>query len=283
MNLKRQLNKPEYFFRPKQILQRLGSSKQETVCLPWAPSQPFSFNPQETIGRSLRTYGLYDLCLTEALFRTIQPADLCVDVGANIGYCSSLMSARGGEVHSFEPHPELFLRLQQNLGSKSQVQLHQKALSAEEGELPLYVPKSFQGNEGVCSLEPMGEESTEIRVPVGTLDQMFSKRVIHQLKIDVEGHEESVLLGAKELLASQNIHWIFFEDFLHEKSPVVTLLESHGYVVRRLVKGFWGPQLVPVSESRRIPLWEPPNFVATTSLEKMESVLSEKKWRVLSL
>ena len=67
-------------------------------------------NPKETIGRAILRLGVYDLCVSESICRLLDPGESAIDVGANLGYMTSLMAAKAGKcgsVESFEPHPDL--------------------------------------------------------------------------------------------------------------------------------------------------------------------------------
>jgi hypothetical protein len=96
----------------------------------------------EAIGHAIWTTGLYDLSVTEMLWRLIDPGDIAIDVGANIGYMSSVMMQRvgpAGKVLSFEPHPELYQRLADNVKlwkeffPKTHIQVEELALSDYSG------------------------------------------------------------------------------------------------------------------------------------------------------
>src|ERR1051326_695854 len=121
--LRRALNKPQYLLRPSQLLRRLfriarrqSPGETEEAVLAWG--LPIRFHPRETIGSNIWRLGLYDLCVCETLFRLINPGELAVDVGANIGQMTGLMALRAGKVGrviAFEPHPELFRELSANV------------------------------------------------------------------------------------------------------------------------------------------------------------------------
>lgn len=280
MNFNRFFNKPEYFFRPQQIVKRfqLNSIKNtivETELL-WGHKN-FQVNAAETVGRSILSYGLYDLALSEAIYRLTNKASLCVDVGANIGYFSSLFAKYGGTVYAFEPHPVIYDRLKKNCASLVNTQCLSLALDEKAGEADLYIPSNFDSNEGIASLQPM-VNSRVVKVKTKTFDEIFPSERVDVMKIDVEGHEISVLKGAIHALQAGRILNIVFEDFAGEKSQVIHFLESYGYRVFRLVKSFTNLRLVKVGEAEQIPLWEPPNYIAT----KMELSWEKKNsWSIL--
>jgi hypothetical protein len=119
--LKQQFDKPEFWFNPSQIWRRVtfalsGNSSDMTVTLPWGAN--LKVNSAESIGRSCCTQGIYDLPVTESLFRLISPGDLCVDVGANIGHMTMAMSycaGSAGAVIAFEPYEPIHARLVENV------------------------------------------------------------------------------------------------------------------------------------------------------------------------
>ena len=47
------------------------------------------------LGRCLATTGIYNLAVSELLFRLIRPGDLVIDAGANVGYMSVLAATAG--------------------------------------------------------------------------------------------------------------------------------------------------------------------------------------------
>ena len=284
MHLSRFFKKPEYFFRPHQIGARLKSmffaKKSGLVTLPLL-EQKFSVNPRETVGKSLLHFGVYDLVLSEVLWRLSSPGQKVADVGANIGYFSLLLGhrvGRYGEVHCFEPHPELQKRWQGNLRKMEQCRLYSKALSSHSGEMELFIPNDFSGNEGIASLEKT-EGASAIKVPVTTLDIALKNKGIDLIKLDVEGHELEVLRGGIEVL--KEVKTILFEDFHHTQSKTIDFLKSQNFTVYRLAKGFFGIQLLSVEEGEHLPLWEPPNYIATREIQNVQQKIAARGWRCL--
>src|SRR4051794_41171190 len=101
MSLISRLNRPEYLFRPRFAVKRLrhggrGSWDPNSTTeaeLPWA-QQITVF--RDEIGRTIIASGIFDLCVTETIFRLLDRGDRAVDVGANVGYLTSLMAQRAG-------------------------------------------------------------------------------------------------------------------------------------------------------------------------------------------
>src|SRR5579862_7266786 len=91
------LLKPEYLWRPSQIVRRLAFKPSNDVIplpLPWGCE--ISARSAEVIGRSIATQGVYDLPVTEAIMRLAEPGGASLDVGANIGYMSLVLARSVG-------------------------------------------------------------------------------------------------------------------------------------------------------------------------------------------
>ena len=176
-------------------------------------------NTGNFIDWSARYFGAY--CLEELdLF-----VDLCshaasarvglggvIDVGANVGNHSLFYALQGAEVFSFEPNPSAMDLLSQKTTANPGLRIHliQKGLSEREDRLALSIPDG--SNLGTASLaKAVGSRS--VMVEVGCGDQMEVIRQIKRvdwIKIDVEGHEFSALLGLRQTIANHRPP-VFFE------------------------------------------------------------------------
>lgn len=137
---------------------------------------------------------------------------LFIDVGANVGFFTILASPHFTRVVAFEPTPSTYKRLKDNVlfNALSNVEIHPCALSDKIGEAVLYEnPLNRGGN----SLEGFNEnyiiESGKsgwgsYSIATSTLDEFIQGRgfdKIDLIKLDVEGHEGRVLLGARNCLS----------------------------------------------------------------------------------
>lgn len=256
--------RPEYIFRPSQIARRiaysLGVTKARTYAeTPWG--LPIHFNPKELHGRTMLTLGLSDLRTNEIISRILRPGDIAVDIGANIGIMTSLMARRAGpagDVYAFEPHPDTRRRLEINVASwvasslpVAPVTVIASAVSDQFGSATLVEPHHFSHNSGVASLQNSGKEGNEINsrfdVPTINFDE-WAKGIdqIRLVKIDVEGHEDSVLKGMKGCLASKMIGSVIFEEMRPLPSPATDLLQEQGYTCYMIDRTFRSPLLIDV-------------------------------------
>ena len=183
----------------------------------------------ETIGRFLQAAGK-------------SGAEVFIDVGANIGVVTVAVARKlkPQEIHCFEPDLRNYAQLQSNVylnGLYAQCRLHRLALSDREGEATLFIAKESsdldQGkhNAGTNSLERNdqrhGGASSTVQVKVA--DKMFTwKGRKAAVKIDVEGHELSVLKGMMMLLRDNDCV-LLIEAIGEKQKAAQALLSEAGY------------------------------------------------------
>ena len=153
----------------------------------------------------------------------LKPGMKVVDVGANIGLYSVLAAklvGPTGAVWAFEPSPDTFSALQRNLSLNrcDHVRAFQLALSdTPDATLPLRTDQGYGDAyrylvQSSTAKPPDGADTT--LVPVTTLDQWGASaglRDIDFLKVDIEGGEYRLLLGAVDILKSSPDVTILFE------------------------------------------------------------------------
>lgn len=137
----------------------------------------------------------------------VKNGDVCIDVGANVGMYSIMLSricGKNGTVLSFEPTPEVFHYLSKiirnGINKLSNVKLYQMALGNHTGNVSLIFQNEKNG-EISDTLTRIGEDQGAVRMT--TLDAVVKKlelREVNFIKIDVEGYELKVLKGSVELL-----------------------------------------------------------------------------------
>ena len=287
--------KPEYLLQPRRLLRRMTRQWLDTefadVCLPWG--LPIRVPATNALGRALRRFGLYDLTVSETLWRLIDPGETVADVGANVGYTAAVAAGRlrgTGTVFCFEAHPKVFEELRDNLARWRQLlpglclECFHVALSEATGTLILSEPPGFERDWSSARVEshPPNDGQGRLEVPAATLDASLAHvHAIHVLKVDVEGYEAKVLAGGRRFLRDHRVRDVIFED--HNEYPTLAsnLLEEYGYRVYRVHKRFFGPQLLspdaPVQRSN----WEPTNFLATRDVDRARERLSARGWSIL--
>jgi FkbM family methyltransferase len=191
--------------------------------------------------------GRYENELRRGVISGLRRFETFVDVGANVGFWSLPAAWRGAKVIAFEPNPYAAGLLQWNasLNPGVDVELREKAVGAEAGELELYAFDLEAGSSMTTAnrgaLPTLAAEwgagvgdIDSVRVPVVALDDEVE--AVDVLKIDVEGYEEPALLGAKRVLTELRPRLVVIEligtSFGHEgNSPerAAAILNQYGY------------------------------------------------------
>jgi FkbM family methyltransferase len=151
--------------------------------------------------------GEYERAVTEFINSVVRSGDVCLDIGANFGWYTTLLHrlcGTDGAVHAFEPVPCIFASLKKNValaGSPANVHLNDVALGDAHGKAMMHL---FAGlANGHSSLSTMGRaDYTAIECPMITLDSYLEKRHLTQVnfvKVDIEGAELMLLKGAGSL------------------------------------------------------------------------------------
>lgn len=175
--------------------------------------------------------------LCEALLRSSRP--VFIDVGANEGFHSlnCLSTIPEATVVAFEPNPLVRSRLERNLevnGFSSRATVHPFGLSSNEGTADFYVP-ALTGSAGgsLENLHPEEGNPSTFSVQLLALDSLNLSPAV--IKIDVEGNEMNVLLGAEETIARSRPTIVaellrkWMRPFHSSPQGAANLILSHGY------------------------------------------------------
>ena len=185
------------------------------------PQYKKSYEPETTV--------LIDLILGQ------NPKGVFFDVGANWGHMSLHAASSEqfkGEVHSFEPFPSTYEDLSQIVeqsGKKSMIETHHLAVSDYDGVCYIGLPDNFNSGNAEVSLE---NSNHGFKVDSQKIDSMDFKAP-DLMKIDVEGFEINVIMGARETLLKAKPMIIFenWADLNHVKDTLAPFkyLKELGY------------------------------------------------------
>lgn len=155
--------------------------------------------------------GLHEFEEMSFFLHLLRPGDLFVDVGANIGSYSILAAAVGAEVLSFEPLPQTFAALVDNVRLNQLERLvdaRNEGLGSSAGVLT-FTADLDTANHVVP--EHAVYPGVTRRVSVSALDTALGGRAPVAIKFDVEGYEAEVLRGASSALANPSLSALVIE------------------------------------------------------------------------
>jgi FkbM family methyltransferase len=167
---------------------------------------------------------------TDILTKDTQPGEVILEIGANIGYYTILQSKKigpKGQIYAIEPEKENFEYLKKNvkLNKLNNVTLFKQAIGDKNGELEIYAYE--QGNLNSPFKWDDNYKGKE-KVKEQTIDTFLEgKKDPNWIRMDVEGYEYNILIGAKKTLRNKNLKRMFIEFHfgMVEKQNMVDLLK----------------------------------------------------------
>lgn len=200
------------------------------------------------VGGMILRRGYYEPETVALIQKLLPPGAVFLDVGAHVGQYTLVASQQvgaAGQVHSFEPDPETFRWLAGNvrLNRLRNVRVNQAALSDESGKKRFYfaTPRDIGSN---SLSRPLNDSGRSCDVVCTTMDEYVAANGIERvdlIKVDIEGAEYAMLVGAQHLLSRPNKPVIIAEfeeerqrSFGNSCAKLAGLLTNHGYHLFRL-------------------------------------------------
>lgn len=197
------------------------------MCLHWQKHKAFVF-------------GTHEPEVVGAIRTTVSPGSTTVDMGSHLGYYTLLLAGlvgRQGKVISFEPAPEIFAVLKENIEMNAccNVVLENRAVAGSTGHLLL---RRNDDDPLSCT------SSLEYGLPAGeveaiSLDDYLERHPnkVSFVKMDVEGAEADALKGMAGCLRRDKpilLIELHKFDVLGERHPALLSLRELDYQVRYL-------------------------------------------------
>ena len=180
------------------------------------------------IDNQIFIYGAYEkpnLFLLRDLMRSVFAGQgTFIDIGANTGQHSMMISRYSKEVHAFEPWEPILKRFRQMVernGIKN-IAIHAYGLGDENSKKPFFKPAESNLGTGsfVEGFQPENSPEGELEIKKG--DDAFAKEhitAVSVIKMDIEGYEKLALLGLRQTL-KRHRPILMFELTTNQKSPV---------------------------------------------------------------
>jgi FkbM family methyltransferase len=212
-------DKKRYRYAPSPLGKRLIPLLPE-VCVSWNCGYRMRPLLNNYLWLKCSMRGEHEPALEQVLSLALGEGSVVVDAGAQIGLLSVLcakMVGDSGRVLSFEPHPENYRTLKEAIVQNGlrNVEVVNKGLGAKKAVLYFWEALAS----GLSLLPETKEDwpckaTQALEVECITLDAFLAEQRIHTLdvlKVDVDGPDFAVLLGAQELLRGEVPPLVIFE------------------------------------------------------------------------
>ena len=163
--------------------------------------------------KTIQTFWEADI---EPIKKLVGPGDFVVDLGANIGWYSNVLSSLVGDrgrVFSIEPIPDTFRLLSAVMAKRrlKNVEVLNAAVSDKDGSVVMEIPlhdyggKNFYMAKVVSGSNHTNNDFRRYTVNARSLDSIFQSlaQPVTFIKCDVEGHELTVFKGASKFFEMQ--------------------------------------------------------------------------------
>ncbi|HEY3282478.1 MAG TPA: FkbM family methyltransferase [Armatimonadota bacterium] len=202
--------------------------------------RPYSLSPIEL---GILRKGVLEPETVDVFRGLLRPGLTVIDLGANIGQYTLLAAHHvgpHGQVHAFEPTPEVADSLQANvtLNGFGNVTICRAAVSDAPGIVHLHPDPEAPDINSILPVRGQNRGAT-VEVPALRLDDYIAQRglgPVDMVKMDIEGAEMMALAGAPKLLSGETAPILILElnpEALDRagSSPaeLLRLLERHGY------------------------------------------------------
>lgn len=212
--------------------------------------------PNEHIGRHIYLTGEFDRSTVEVLLKHSEPGAVLLDIGANIGYVSAcfLQNVARSKVIAIEPQPKIVDLLQSNLEpfGNERYKVFPVALSDRDASGWLEICDLNRGASKIVD----ERNSHSVMVELWSTGRLFASlqgEKIDIVKIDVEGHEATVLKACETHFRQVRPRAILFEDHTQSAAPdgpIGQIFERIGYRVFGVKKHLTRLEFVSITTAR---------------------------------
>ena len=193
----------------------------------------------------------------EFLKHTIKKGDVVLDIGANIGFYSNILSSlvgTSGKVYSFEPDKVNFDHFLRNTKGKQNIVAVNKAVADQTKTLKLYTSKLLNVDHRTYKVDDYEKEITIDAVSID--DFVGAKFKVDLIKMDIQGFEMAALKGMIKTISSNQSLKIIMELWPHGLQKAGTSFEELFYFFRTMKLKTYavnGIELTPYNENELNP------------------------------
>lgn len=168
----------------------------------------------------------------------VKESDIIVEIGGHIGLysCYAAKKASRGKVYVYEPNPQNFQILEENikLNGFTNIISFNLAITSKNGEIDFNLSPTNTGGHSIFQVD----SKKTFKVKTITLEDIFSQNKLDHidlLKVDAEGAEYEIILAASDkILNKVKTIAIEYHDYFphgHTYFDLVNFLKAKGYKV----------------------------------------------------
>lgn len=233
-----------FYYRVLRKIKALENQDFESISLVFAKDVKIAGLKSDLISQHILCTGFYELNLSKLVQRIAQEGGNMLDIGANIGYFSTLFASQKAtnKVYAFEPSPRNIAFLNKNVHKNSlkNIEVIPYAVANKNGTTYFEIgPAEQTGWGGIAGIQ----SSTTQEVKVMTLDSFLEDKniIIDLLKIDIEGHDLEAIEGAIHSILTKKIKRIVFEYYseknVMDEEIIKQILSNPDFKISELENG----------------------------------------------
>jgi FkbM family methyltransferase len=189
-------------------------------------------SPRDLIQVMILHFGVWEPEISNIISRILQPGDVFVDIGANIGYDSILASSLvgpSGRVVAVEAAPDTFTKLLDNLARNACGNSRAVNVAASEAPSRISIYAGSSTNSGSATTLPGSGSGLIAEVDALPVDQILTaeeRSRVKLIKIDVEGAECSVMRGIIGALSTYPSDMQIIVEMASSQAEAVTIFDA---------------------------------------------------------
>lgn len=139
------------------------------------------------------------------------PGGVVLDIGANLGYFTTLFAKRAGHVYAIEPTPATLALLRQNVAPYPHVTVIPTAIGDRDGTTELFLSPTNAGDHNLIDTGRPAHHTVRVAT-VDTLMTELGVTKVDLIKLDIQGSEVHAFRGMTQTLRA-NPHAIIVAEY----------------------------------------------------------------------